>query len=217
MIMSEAYRDLGGNLPYFDYEVQLANHQAVLDSEHFALEDAILVERFDQLGIGLQKPEWFTDPWVDDVISKGKFTEAARVQFTREYCDVFGKIRAAWMEAQHGDDQLRATALSGAMHMFRMPGEYVSSPLDNPQLVTAAKSALFLHKPRNVREDTYLAKQAQQARELGLPGNVGCRLSENGLPELYVITQLDRQQRVTRAALDAARQAIRGVQSRESA
>lgn len=215
--MSEALRDLGGNLPEFDYSERMAAQQAILENPHFTPDDAPLIDTFGRLGIGLQKPDWFAEPRVDDIIAAGKFTESASVQYIREYLGHFGALRVAYNTADFEADQPRATAFADALQLFKLPGEYVASIADNPQLIKRAQAAMMHHKPRNIRPDTYLAQQAQQARELRLPGNVGCRLSDRGLPELFVITELDRQQQAARAAIEAGRQAIRGSQTRESA
>ena len=94
------------------------------------------------------------------------------------------------------------------LYLFKVPGELPKTSDYNPTLIIAAADVFAAHQPGNVRADTYRTKQGSAAQTLALRRNVGCRLSATGVPELYVITELDRQQAAIRLAQQAGRQAL---------
>ena len=95
--MSEVHRDLGGNLPSFDYQQRWQEHLDSLADPAFTDADQPLLEDFHRLGVGLQKPEWLAEPFIDPLVTKNEtFKTAAHLQYLREYLQHFGQVRAAF-------------------------------------------------------------------------------------------------------------------------
>lgn len=219
MTSSDAYRDLGGLQHEFDHDIQRQNMEYVLAAEGFDEEDKVrLLEPFSRLNVGLQTPEWMTSPYFGEGLRNTAYNQVVHVAYAAEYAQLYGVINKKYQLAYHVEDVARAEALKGLLSMFRVPQDVFAVDKDQPPiLVQAATEAVTMYGRKNERSDTRRAKALERVINLGLQGNVACIVSDEGVPRLSVLTEIDRHNRSAHVALKIGRGALLRTARSESA
>lgn len=217
MTTSEAYLDLGGNLPEFDYAHRALEHAEAVNTAQLNYEDMYnLVAPFARLAVGTQHPDWLLQPYMAAELTNSNAQKAAHAAFMGEYAALYGKINQRFQLATL-DAEPTAMAFAGLLRMFRLPGEPVDVSTRSPQMVQLAAKEYTRYTSHKLRPETRRHKTVELINRHQGPGRVGSRMNANGLPELYILDEVASAQMASVFALKVGDIAIKQSQTGPSA